>query len=167
MVGSGSYAHVFLARDLSNRRDVAIKLIELEKCSKHYKETFLRSEIHVIRQLWHENIVKFYEAFNLNQGYAMVMEFVENGTFADLLYQSGAFSERLAKKLFRYTVNGMNYMHAHSIAHRDLKLENLLLTTDLVVKISDFSLSLIWDHKKLCNSWCGTPPYFAPEILQK
>lgn len=167
MIGSGSYAHVFRARDVNKRRDVALKLIELDKCSKHYKDYFLRTEIHVIRHLSHENIVLFYEAFNIPQAYVMVMEFIDNGTFADLLYTNGPFSERLAKSLFRGTSMGMYYMHSHSIAHRDLKLENLLLTNDLKPKISDFSLSLIWDRKKLCTNWCGTPPYFAPEILQK
>lgn len=167
MIGSGSYAHVFRAKDINNRRDVALKLIELDKCSKNYRDQYLRSEIHVIRELQHENIVLFFHAFNVTQAYVMVMEFVENGTFADHLYQIGAFPEVFAHKLFSGTSLGLEYMHNKSIAHRDLKLENLLLTLDLTPKISDFSLSIIWDQKTLATSWCGTPPYFAPEIFQK
>lgn len=167
VIGSGSYAHVFRARDINNKRDVALKLIELEKCSKNYRDCFLRTEIHVIRQLRHDNIVLFYHAFNVTQAYVMVMEFVENGTFADLLYQKGVYSEKLAKKLYTGVVAGLQHMHVQSIGHRDLKLENLLLTLELMPKISDFSLSVIWDRKTLSTSWCGTPPYFAPEIFLK
>lgn len=167
LVGSGSYAHVFRAKDIANKREVALKLIELEKCSKHYRDVFLRAEIHVIRQLHHENIVHFFHAFNLPNAYVMVMEYVENGTFADLLSKKGVFSEKVGKKLFTGIMSGLNYMHSLSIAHRDLKLENLLLNGEYIGKISDFSLSIIWDRKKLCTSWCGTPPYFPPEIIQK
>ncbi|KAF7488417.1 Testis-specific serine/threonine-protein kinase 3 [Sarcoptes scabiei] len=166
-IGHGSYAHVFRVRDLRFNRDVAIKLIELDKCSKHYKEVCLRNEIYVIRELDHENIVKFFEAFNTTMAYIMVMELVENGTFADYLRKNGALSEEQTRKLFRGVFNGVEYMHKRLIAHRDLKLENLMLTKSMEPKIVDFSLSLIWDGKHLVSDWCGTPPYFAPEILQR
>lgn len=158
---------MFKAKDLKTGKDVAIKLIELEKCSRHYKDVCLRNEISVIRALNHENIVKFLEAFNTTLAYVMIMEYVDNGTFADLLYKSGPIGDHRAKTLFRGVFNGVEYMHKRLIAHRDLKLENLLLTKNNEPKIVDFSLSVIWDGKRLLNDWCGTPPYFAPEILSR
>lgn len=167
IIGSGSYAHVFRAVDTRNNRTVALKLIELDKCSKHYKENFLRSEIRVIRQLSHENVVRFYEAFNTSHTYVMVMEHLDGGTFADVLFREGALPERKVRRLFHGVAAGLCHMHTKNIAHRDLKLENLLLNGDQVPKITDFSLSVQWDGVHLSTDWCGTPPYFSPEILQK
>lgn len=144
-----------------------MKLIELEKCTKHYKNVCLPNEINVIRELNHESIVKFLEAFNTALAYVMIMEFVDNGSFADLLYKNGPIGDYRAKTLFRGVFNGVEYMHKRLIAHRDLKLENLLLNKNNEPKIVDFSLSVIWDGKRLLSDWCGTPPYFAPEILSR
>ncbi|KAH9526630.1 hypothetical protein DERF_000700 [Dermatophagoides farinae] len=166
IIGSGSYAHVFRAKDLRQSCDVAIKLIELDKCSRHYKDVCLRNEIYVIRELSHENIVHFYEAFNTSLAYIMVMELVDAGTFADLLKKNGPISDDRARRLFKGVFFGVDYMHQKFIAHRDLKLENILINKYGQPKISDFSLSVIWDGRRLVTDWCGTPPYFSPEILQ-
>lgn len=173
LIGSGSYAHVFKAIDRKKSiKYVALKLIEMKKCSRNYLKRFLRNEIYIIRILTrsiHPNIVGFVEAFNIEQpnAYVMVMEFIENGTLNDRICREGALSEKIACTIFYGIVNGLMHMHRNRIAHRDLKLENVLLTNNDVPKICDFSLSILWDGGKLSEEFCGTPPFFSPEIYQK
>ena len=97
------------------------------------------------------------------------MKFAVNKTIANYLYQfyQKPLPETYAKRWTRQLMLAIQYLHEECrIAHRDLKLENILLNRYGQPKISDFSLSLIWDGKRLATDWCGTPPYFAPEILQ-
>lgn len=171
IIGSGSYAHVFRAFD-ENGNVVALKLIELEKCSRHYRRHFLRHEVTIIRVLnthSHVNIIGFIEAFNIDSpsAYVMIMEYVDNGNLNDRICNMGAMKESNAKEIFRGMCNGLDYMHDQSIAHRDLKLDNILLTLNDTPKICDFSLSIIWDGVTPCREFCGTPPFFAPEIYKK
>lgn len=169
IIGSGAYAHVFRVHSQTVNQDFALKLIELRKVSQNYRNHFLKNEISVLRHLRHRNVVKFIETFPIDnsKAYVMVMEFLPNGTFCDHLFEHGVFTEKLAHKLFVDIGSGLEYMHGLAIAHRDLKLENLLLSPDNVGKISDFSLSIQWDRKKLADNYCGTLPYFAPEILMR
>lgn len=171
IIGSGAYAHVFRAQD-ENGNAVALKLIELKKCSRHYRRHFLRHEVSIIRVLnthSHANIIGFIEAFNIDSpsAYVMIMEYVDNGSLNDRICNMGALRESNAKEIFRGMCNGLDYMHDQSIAHRDLKLDNILLTLNDTPKICDFSLSIIWDGVTPCTDFCGTPPFFAPEIYQK
>ncbi|XP_075678049.1 testis-specific serine/threonine-protein kinase 3-like [Dermatophagoides pteronyssinus] len=181
LIGSGSYANVYKAQQLQTNHFVAIKFINYNKCSNYYRNHFLRYEVHIIRILNdkpHANIVGFIEAFNIDQpinGYIIVMEFVENGTLTDQILKNGKLKEKSAKKLFRDICNGLLHMHNNHIAHRDLKLDNILLTNNNQPKICDFSLSIIWpssstndDHqKKLCEDYCGTDLYYPPEVGRK
>ncbi|OTF82484.1 hypothetical protein BLA29_010287 [Euroglyphus maynei] len=176
LIGTGSYAYVYKARQIRTNRSVAIKFINFNKCSNHYRKNFLRYEVHIIRILNdrpHINIVNFIEAFNINQpidGYVIVMEYIENGTLRDRIIKNGKQTEKIARKLFRAICNGLFHMHENQIAHRDLKLDNILLGTDDRPKICDFSLSIIWtnhDQSKLCEDYCGTELYYPPEIGRK
>lgn len=67
--------------------------------------------------------------------------------------------------MFREFFSGIHYMHSQSIAHRDLKLENILITHKQIPKIADFSFAIVFDGRNLCTDYCGSLPYFAPELL--
>ncbi|XP_046920353.2 testis-specific serine/threonine-protein kinase 3 [Dermatophagoides farinae] len=179
LIGTGSYACVYKAQQIRFNRMVAIKFINFNQCSDYYRKNFLRYEIHIIRMLNnkpHVNIIDFIEAFNIDQpptinGYVIVMEFIENGTLRDRILEKGRQSERRSRLLFRSICNGLLHMHENQIAHRDVKLDNILLTIDDQPKICDFSLSILWtnnnDRKKLCEDYCGTELYLPPEIYRK
>ena len=167
-IGSGNYAEVYKAWYSERSRFVAIKAIDLTKDNENYRENFLKTEMQIITRLKHQHIVKHYEMAQAKNKVYMIMEYCANGSVTDWLRDKGAFSEATAWELDRRIMDGLHYMHSMAIAHRDLKLENILITDKMYPKISDFSYSVVVDEKE-CQSttFCGSLPYFAPEILQR
>lgn len=168
LIGSGSYAHVLRGRQKSTCKEVAIKLVELdESSSSSYKNNLLCNEIKNMKQTKHNNVVAFVDAFSIPATQILIMEFMPNGTFANHLNRNGAYKEQFAQTIFADITAGLRHLHWLSIAHRDIKLENLLLNSEGVGKISDFTFSLKWDRSQLITQFCGTPAYMPPEVLQK
>ena len=75
--------------------------------------------------------------------------------------------ESEAKHVFRQTVEAVNYLHKKNIAHRDIKLENILAGENFLVKLIDFGFSIVAQKDKLLNIYCGTPSYMSPELANK
>lgn len=75
--------------------------------------------------------------------------------------------EEEAKSLFRQIVEGIDYLHKKNVAHRDIKLENILLDEGNTIKIIDFGFSVVMEKDKLLNVFCGTPSYMSPELATK
>lgn len=75
--------------------------------------------------------------------------------------------EEEARTLFRQIVEAIDYLHKKNIAHRDIKLENILLDESHKIKIIDFGFSVVTQKDKLLNIYCGTPSYMSPELAMK
>lgn len=167
LVGRGTYAEVYRGRNEDAGKDVAIKVIALTEANRHYQETFLQNEIEVIQKLKHRRIIRLYSIFQVDNKIVMVMEYAERGTLGDLISKRGALRELPSWAMFKEAHSGLTYMHDRlSIAHRDLKLENILITRNWVPKLADFSFSVTFDGHTLHTQWCGSLPYFAPELLR-
>lgn len=69
--------------------------------------------------------------------------------------------------IYSQVIKGMQYLHSKNIFHRDIKLENIIVQKNQVVKIIDFGFSILVDPNKMLNFFCGTPSYMPPEIVQK
>eukprot|EP01112_Ceratiomyxa_fruticulosa_P009782 TRINITY_DN2567_c0_g1_i2.p1 TRINITY_DN2567_c0_g1~~TRINITY_DN2567_c0_g1_i2.p1 ORF type:complete len:215 (-),score=38.35 TRINITY_DN2567_c0_g1_i2:27-671(-) len=95
----------------------------------------------------------------------MVTEFFGGGELYQLILQKGRLSEDDTKLIVRQVLSAVDYLHSNGIAHRDLKLENLLLSTDSRVAISDFGLAKLFIKGNLLTTTCGTPAYAAPELV--
>lgn len=96
---------------------------------------------------------------------AIVLELAENGQMFDFIFHSGVFSEKVARTYFHQIISGLEYLHKNKIAHRDLKIDNILLDKDFNLKIADFGFSTHMDRK--LQTYCGTQFYMAPEILDR
>jgi tRNA A-37 threonylcarbamoyl transferase component Bud32 len=166
-IGSGNYAEVYKAFSLAHKKNVAVKVIDLKKANENYRVNFLPREIKILPQLKHPAIIKIYEISQTSNKIFMVMELAAKGTIADWLREFGSFSEGMAWAMFREVLEALNFMHSKSIAHRDIKLENILLTSKLRPKLSDFSYVVECDKNTLSHTFCGSLPYFSPEILQR
>merc|ERR1719443_933073 len=98
------------------------------------------------------------------------MELLEGGDLLQYILEHGAFSEGAARVLFAELAAGVKYLHERNIVHRDLKPENILLTSkddpaSLHLKIADFGLARKNMKSRDCRTFCGTPHYFAPEVI--
>lgn len=164
-IGTGTYADVYRGTNRTIGKDVAIKVITLNEANRHYQETHLQNELQVIRKLRHRRIIRLYSIVQVGNVLAMVMEYASRGNISDLIAKRGALREAATWALFKEMMKGIWYMHSLSIAHRDLKLENVLLSTYFIPKLCDFSFAIVFDGKTLCTTWCGSLPYFAPELL--
>jgi serine/threonine protein kinase len=167
-IGSGNYAEVYEAYSLKKSKNVAVKVIDLKKANQNYRVNFLPREFEVLRQLKHPGFIKIYEISQTHSKIFIVMELAAKGTIADWLRDRGSLSENTAWAMFKEVLEALHYMHSLHIAHRDIKLENILLTAKFHPKLSDFSYAIIFEGKsKLSDTFCGSLPYFSPEILQR
>jgi len=146
----------------------AIKIIEKTNVGADLNR--LQTEIKILKQVDHPNIIKLKELFETPTMLAIVTELVTGGELFDKIVAQGNYSERDAAILVSKMVSAIEYLHVRGIVHRDLKPENLLLKDpDSIteVKIADFGLSKVVGTKfsSLMLTACGTPSYVAPEVL--
>lgn len=164
-IGSGNYARVYKVIANSGR-ELAVKAINLSKTSDHYKQKFLPRELTILRRISHPNICKIHEIMQITDRVFVVMQYCAFGTIADLMLKMGPLTEQVSRYIFGPTVEAVAYLHSIDIAHRDLKVENVLLDSDYSPKLTDFSYAI--DTGKLnthTETFCGTLPYLSPEVI--
>ena len=170
LIGSGNYSRVYFANYVVSKKkgkEVAIKVIDLKTSEEYYRKDFLPQEIKIIRELKHKNIIKIYEILQAENKIYMIMEYAKNKTLLDWLQKFGTLTENIAHPMFKQILEAIDFMHNRLIAHRDLKIENILLNANNNPLISDFSFAVFVNPKNpLSETFCGTLPYFPPEILQ-
>ncbi|XP_071810405.1 uncharacterized protein [Asterias amurensis] len=163
-LGCGTYGKVKLAVQLDTREEVAVKCIPKSKVDNAADLRRLRHEIEVMSLLHHPHIIKVTEVFESREKIVMVMEHASGGELYDFINDS-KLTVQQTKELFQQIVSAVRYIHKNNIVHRDLKLENILLDSDFKVKIADFGLSSKFDHSRLLDTFCGSPLYASPEII--
>jgi len=182
-LGSGASGKVKLGIDIATNQHVALKIMDRDGISDRQIEK-LRREITSMQSLDHPNILQLLD-LEMNATYPkkagppkevvlLVLELAPGGELFDFLMYSGPFSEKMARTHFSSLLDALQCCHERGIFHRDLKLENLLLSADYQLKVADFGLATIVttdsaesDGEFFLSTRCGTPSYMAPEILQK
>uniref|UniRef100_A0A8C0AUK1 non-specific serine/threonine protein kinase n=1 Tax=Buteo japonicus TaxID=224669 RepID=A0A8C0AUK1_9AVES len=142
-IGKGNFAKVKLARHVLTGREVSL--------SKKKKK---RPDI------------KLFEVIETEKTLYLVMEYASGGEVFDYLVAHGRMKEKEARAKFRQIVSAVQYCHQKCIVHRDLKAENLLLDADMNIKIADFGFSNEFTVGNKLDTFCGSPPYAAPELFQ-
>lgn len=117
----------------------------------------------------HPNIVKIYDVVETNNHLNIVMEYLDGTSLGSFLKaQHGTrIPEKICKKIFRELTKALRYMHSLRIAHRDIKLENIILDENYSPKFIDFGFSTCIEANKKIKIFCGTPSYMAPEVVQR
>ena len=164
-IGKGNFAKVKLAKHLPTGREVAIKIIDKTQLNQTSLQKLFR-EVRIMKFLDHPNIVKLYEVIETDKTLYLVMEYASGGEVFDYLVAHGRMKEKEARAKFRQIVSSVQYCHQKHVIHRDLKAENLLLDADMNIKIADFGFSNEFSPGNKLDTFCGSPPYAAPELFQ-
>ncbi|XP_030231143.1 NUAK family SNF1-like kinase 2 [Gadus morhua] len=163
-LGKGTYGKVKKAKERSGRM-VAIKSIRKEKIKNEQDLVHIRREIEIMSSLSHPHIITIYEVFENKDKIVIVMEYASRGDLYDYICETQKISEREARHFFRQIVSAVHYCHQNGIVHRDLKLENILLDGNGNIKIADFGLSNLYHGDEYLQTFCGSPLYASPEIV--
>ncbi|KAL7102801.1 hypothetical protein ACP275_08G140400 [Erythranthe tilingii] len=169
LLGQGTFAKVYHARNLKTGQNVAIKIIDKEKIVRVGLIDQTKREISVMRLVNHPNVVHLYEVMASKSKIYFAMEYVRGGELFNKVAK-GRLKEDAARKYFQQLIAAVDFCHSRGVYHRDLKPENLLLDEYGNLKVSDFGLSALLDSKGkdgLLHTTCGTPAYVAPEVINK
>jgi len=169
MLGQGTFAKVYHARNLASNQSVAIKVIDKEKVLRVGMIEQIKREISIMRLVRHPYVVQLYEVMASKSKIYFAMEYVRGGELFGRVAR-GRLKEDPARKYFQQLIGAVDFCHSRGVYHRDLKPENLLVDEHGNLKVSDFGLSALKECQKqdgLLHTTCGTPAYVAPEIINK
>ena len=168
-IDHGAFGTVIHVLEISSNKDMAIKVIN-KSGARLSVINKMKDEISILRQLNHENIVKFFGFFETNSQLLIKMEYIKYGTLSHWIKNHKKISEEEASIILNHILSAIVYLHSKQICHRDIKPENIMLSkeNDLhSIKIIDFGLSAQNFDKLINNDYCGTYIYMAPEQIEK
>lgn len=181
-LGQGSYAKVYLGEfqiqvdekfpssTNSSVIKLACKVIDIKKAPPEFVRKFLPRELDILLKLKHPHVIHTHSLFKRKNKYYIFMRYAENGDLLAFILKNGAVGENQARIWARQIGLGLQYLHALEIGHRDLKCENILVTTNYNVKIADFGFARFLLDEKLelvkSKTFCGSLQYAAPEIIK-
>ncbi|EQC29306.1 CAMK protein kinase [Saprolegnia diclina VS20] len=173
VLGVGFAGTVVRARDLASGKEVAVKRLRPPlHASSH--AAFLRVAHNEVACLQcvagHKHVVLLLERFETSHTFDMVFPLAAHGNLGHYLRVHGDMPEMAAKSVIKQVLAAVAHCHAQRIVHRDIKLENILITQTqetwrLTVQLGDFGFAAMLDESLVLEGLCGTPLYVAPEIL--
>lgn len=126
----------------------------------------LSKEVKLLMRLDHQNIIKLHQVIETDTEMYIIMEYASGGELIDYIAAKGHLSEKEGRRLFRELISTIDHCHLAGVVHRDLKLENLLLSADKSLRLSDFGLGrTVRTTDQYLNTFCGTPLYAGPELV--
>ncbi|CAD8087639.1 unnamed protein product [Paramecium sonneborni] len=160
-IGQGQFAQVRICRSKENGQRFAMKIYQ--KCKLDQKTlNGIHREISILKQLEHQNIVKLHNSLEDEKCIYLLLNYASSVSLAEFT-KDRQLSDQQIKIIFKQLMMAVQYLHTKSISHRDIKLENILYSQQIV--LIDFGFAIQTD--KLCSVQCGTPNYMAPELLIK
>lgn len=164
-IGKGNFAVVKLARHRITKTEVAIKIIDKSQLDSSNLQKVYR-EVDIMKRLDHPHIIKLYQVMETKNMIYLVSEYASQGEIFDYIARYGRMTEDQARSKFWQILSAVEYCHNRNIVHRDLKAENLLLDSNNNIKIADFGFSNFYTSGGQLSTWCGSPPYAAPEVFE-
>ena len=167
-LGRGSFATVWRGTCAKTGVEVAVKEIDCERLSKKLRES-LKLEVEVMRKMRDDHILRFIDMETSKDTVYIVLEYCGGGDLSQFIKRHGRMDESAAKRFMLQLARGLRAMRKAQLVHRDLKPQNLLLTSDDLnaeLKIADFGFArYIRESEGMADTVCGSPLYMAPEVL--
>ena len=166
-LGSGAFGKVVLGKHIYTNEPVAIKILD-KMILSHTPDDYqsVRQEINILKSVKHKHIVQLYDVLQTPRHIFIIMEYCEGKDLLDYILTKSKLSEEESLKYFHQLINALFYLHSQNIAHRDIKIDNMLLDRNRDLKLVDFGLSTKYPDDNLLDQPCGTVVYAAPEVLQ-
>jgi serine/threonine protein kinase len=166
--------------DFSSRANifkVAVKIVPRQSTDEHRtpaereradhsKEVRTAREAAIVSLVNHPYICGMRDVYRTNYHWYMLFEYVNGGQMLDFIISHGRLKEKGARKFARQIASALDYSHRNSIVHRDLKIENILISKTGDIKIIDFGLSNLFSPYDHLKTFCGSLYFAAPELLQ-
>jgi serine/threonine protein kinase len=183
VLGHGASGQVYKVTHKENGKHFACKVVKKNKDMNDAQS--MSTEIEIMKRIRHRHIVSMYELYEAPKCLWIILEMVEGGDIRQFLASATNYTEVTAARHFKQVLKGVHYLHMAGVVHRDLKLDNILLSSNTNgsdLKIADFGLSALVrinedgydaeestkrkNYKQLTDMW-GTREYFAPEVVQQ
>jgi serine/threonine protein kinase len=168
VIGRGGFGRVLLVRKRDTRKVYAMKVLKKAVIAARGETEHTRTEKSVLSKIDHPFLAKLYWSFQTQDNLYLVMDFINGGELFHHLSQQKRFTEDRTKFYAAQIVSGLEYLHSHGIIYRDLKPENLLLSAEGNIIMTDFGLSKegLQAKDSRTATFCGTPEYLAPEVIK-
>ncbi|CCX57925.1 putative uncharacterized protein [Blautia hydrogenotrophica CAG:147] len=165
-IGTGGMADVYKGKDHKLNRYVAIKVLkpEFREDTKFIKK--FQTEAQSAAGLTHPNIVNVFDVGNDEGVYYIVMELIEGITLKDYISKKGKLSIKEATSIAIQVSMGLEAAHSHGIVHRDVKPQNIIISTDGKVKVTDFGIARAASSNTISSNVMGSVHYSSPEQVR-
>lgn len=164
---------MFKAYNTNRKQTCAVKIIDLSIANDKYHKKFLPRELKNLCQVRHQFIIRIYDIFRMSKRIFIFMEIAKGDLAHYIKRLREPMEENFACKWFFQMTSALSYLHnEQKVAHRDIKIDNILIAMDNSAKLADFGFSLHVDdddenQPELSTTFCGTRPYLSPQLIQK
>jgi protein kinase X len=165
-LGTGTFGRVRIVKNLTDNSVAALKILKKEAIVRLNQLNHIMSEVDLMMRIEHPFIVNMIGCFQDTETLYLCLEFVPGGEVFTILREEGRFSMDTSRFYAAEIALAFEYLHSYHIVYRDLKPENLLISAQGHIKITDFGFSKLIQPGEKAWTLCGTPEYLAPEIIQ-
>lgn len=168
-IGKGGFGCVWKVRHKKTKKIFAIKVINKDSIIKQNLVEQTNREIEIMYALDHPHIIKLYNHFEDDEDFCLIMQYASKGQLYAQIRRLKRLDQKSAAQYMREVISAVQYLHGRNppIIHRDIKPENILLDSDGRCKLADFGWSNFHEGNKQRETYCGTPEYLAPEMINK
>ena len=164
-MGRGAFSIVYKIKSKTDNTIYCLKKINIKKTPDR------KNEINILSKLNHQNLVKYITSYEDEEGIYIIMEFCIFGDLYSLLHmvkkKKVYVNEEIIWDIAYQCLLGLEYLHSQQVIHRDIKLLNIFMSKNKIIKIGDMGMSKILSKKDMKLSRVGTPLFLAPELIMK